>query len=185
MLKESLTDLKSRLDKDGIVLTFAGPFSQEIIEVLGEAIKKHIMSDENIKKNTFNVFSIFIEQSQNIQTYLTSRKFAHEGLAFLSSGLIIIGKTNDYYFVYSGNMIAKEDGIALMSRIEEINRMDKEQLKAAYKHQMKQERHVVDGLPSGAGLGLLDMARKASGPIAYALVSRDERFDYIIMEVIV
>ncbi len=185
MLNESLTDLKSRLDQDGIVLTFTGPFSQEIIEVLGDSIKKHIKSDENIKKNTLNVFSVFIEQTQNINAYLSSKKFAHEGLGFLSSGLIIIGKTSENYFVYSGNMVIKEDAIALMSMIEEINGLDKEQLKAAYKSQMKRERSIPEGVPGGAGLGLLEMARKSSAPIEYTLVNRDERFDYIILKVIV
>jgi hypothetical protein len=183
LLKESLTDLKSKLVENGILLTFTGPFSQEIIEVLGEAIKKHIMSDENIRSNTLNVFSVFIEQTQNIRNYLGSKGFENEQPELLNSGMVAIGKTGDSYFVSSGNLSRKEDAQALVERIEEINGMDKAQLKAAYKSQMKKTRIVVDGEPGGAGLGLLEIARKASAPIEYSIISRNDRFDYITINV--
>lgn len=183
MLNKSVSDLKSKLVENGFLLTFTGPFSQEIIEVLGEAIKKHIMSDENIKSNTLNVFSVFIEQTQNIRNYLGSKRFENEQPEFLNSGMVAIGKTGDRYFVSSGNLSRKEDAQALVARIEELNGMDKVQLKAAYKSQMKKTRIVVDGEPGGAGLGLLEVARKASAPIDYSLTARNERFDYITINV--
>ncbi len=183
MLKESLTDLKSKLVEHGILLTFSGPFSQEIIEVLGEAIQKHIMSDDNIKSNTLNVFSVFIEQTQNIRNYLGSKRFENELPGFLNSGMVTIGKAGDRYFVASGNMSKKEDARALADKIKELNGMDKGQLKAAYKSQLKKSRIVVDGEPCGAGLGLLEVARKASAPIECSIVSKNERYDYITINV--
>lgn len=183
VLNDYLTTLKSTLDQHGILLTFSGPFSQEIIEVLGEAIKKHIMSDETIKGNTLNIFSIFIEQTQNIKNYLGRPHFAKESADFHNSGMLIIGKEKEHYFICSGNLSEKNDIKTLVARVDEINAMDKEQKKAAYKTQLKQSRILVDGQPGGAGLGILDIARKATGPIEYSIISKDDRFDYIIFTV--
>lgn len=183
MLIEGLTDLKGKLVENGIILTFSGPFSQEVIEVLGEAIKKHILSNDSIKSNTLSVFSVFIELTQNIRNYLSSMRFEHEQSEFHNSGMVTIGKAGDRYFISSGNMCKSEDTRKLAARIEELNGMDKAQLKAAYKSQMKKQRSIVDGEPGGAGLGLLEIAKKASAAIEHAVVSRNERFDYIVISV--
>lgn len=183
LLNETLTTLKRTLDEHGILLTFSGPLSQEIIEVLGEAVKKHIISDESIKSNTLNIFSIFIEQTQNIKNYLARPKFANESQEFHNSGMLIIGKDSRNYFICSGNMSEKNDAKILADRVNEINAMDKEQKKAAYKTQLKQKRTLVDGEPGGAGLGLLEIARKASAPIEYSIINKNDRFDYIIFNV--
>jgi hypothetical protein len=62
-------------------------------------------------------------------------------------------------------MVEIADAQLLASRIEPLNRMNKDELKAAYKEQLKKARG--SDCPS-AGLGLIDMARKASAPIEYA-----------------
>lgn len=183
MVKECLNDLKGKLDEHNIMLTFSGPFSQEIIEVLGEAIKNHLNFDVNIKNKTFNVFSVFIEQTQNIKNYLGSKRFANESREFLNSGLVIIGKDNEHYYVYSGNMIEKNDTQHFVARLEEINQMNKEQLKTAYKSQIKKAREIIEGVSGGAGLGLLEIAKKSAKAIEYTLINIDEQFDYISIQV--
>ena len=50
--------------------------------------------------------------------------------------------------------------------------MDKAQLKAAYKTQLRQPRE--EGATSGAGLGLIDVARKSSLPLKASLSQIDE-----------
>ncbi|MEN6349477.1 MAG: SiaB family protein kinase [Syntrophomonas sp.] len=183
MLKERLTGLKSKLDECDIFLTFSGPLTQEVIEMLGEAIKINIMSDTRIKSNTVSIFSVFIEQTQNVRNYLSSKCFEAESPEFHNSGMVVIGRADDRYFVCSGNMITKEDTRLLTTRIDELNSMDKGQLKAAYKSQMKKPREMVEGEPGGAGLGLLEIARKASAAIEYMIMPRDDIFDYIIINV--
>jgi hypothetical protein len=185
VLQERFNNFKRMLDQHNIILTFSGPFSQEIIEVLGEAIKKHIISDDTIKSSIFSVFSVFIEQTQNINNYLSSKRFEKESREFLNSGLIIIGAKNGHYIVYSGNMIEKNDAQELISRLEKVNRMDKDQLKEAYKSSIKKARKEGKDGSESTGLGLLEIARKSSGVIEYSLSSKNERFDYINMQVVI
>ena len=50
----------------------------------------------------------------------------------------------------------------------ELSGLDKVQLKAAYKEQLRKPREDA-AAASGAGLGLIDMARKASAPLQATL----------------
>jgi len=69
--------------------------------------------------------------------------------------------------VSAGNLIETADGEALIATIEELARLDKTQLKARYKEQLRKPRE--DNTVSGAGLGLIDIARKSSEPLKASL----------------
>lgn len=183
MLKEDFIELNQKLNENGILLSFVGPFSQEIIEELGEAIKNHMESESNNKNNIYNVFSVFIEQTQNIKNYLSTANLEEMKFQAMNSGIVTIGKTNENYFVYSGNYVKKCAAHKLAERIDELNRMGKEQLKQAYKEQKKKpkEQNQID--QNGAGLGLLEIARKATQAIEYALIDKSEQYDFFIMKV--
>lgn len=184
MIQEDFLELKSKLDEYSILLTFAGAFSQEIIEDLGSAIKNYLKSEDHSKSVSFNVFSVYIEQTQNIRNYLALQ--AREGAPerVLDSGIVTIGKTEGRYFVYSGNAVEKTDAEELCQLIRDLNNLNKEELKARYKEQLRKSRSEADG-NKGAGLGLIDISRKASAPIEFALVDYDECHKYFIMKVII
>lgn len=68
----------------------------------------------------------------------------------------------------AGNRVELADGRALCRRIEQLAGMDKAALKAAYKSQLRQPRSADSR--TGAGLGLLDVARKSFRPMTAKLV---------------
>jgi len=63
--------------------------------------------------------------------------------------------------------VEKTDGDRLVAHINALAAMDKTELKAAYKEQLRRPRSETAG--SGAGLGLIDIARKASAPFSCSL----------------
>lgn len=182
MLKNSFIDLKRKLDEYQILLTFTGPLSQEIIEDLGDAITKYMESKQNPKGSTFNIFSVFVEQTQNIKNYQTRNKSKVADESFNNSGFVCIGKTGNRYFVSSGNLVQTDDAPALSARIDALNQMSREELKAAYKQQIRMPRSMDDFTP-GAGLGLLDIARKSNEPIEYSFVEYNKELLYFILKV--
>jgi len=68
-----------------------------------------------------------------------------------------------HYSVSAGNLVETADGEALIKKIKEFTPLSKAELKALYKQQLRMPRE--DGRASGAGLGLIEMARKASVPL--------------------
>ena len=71
------------------------------------------------------------------------------------------------YIVSAGNLIESADGENLVSSIARLAELDKAGLKAAYKEQLRRPRDAER--PSGAGLGLIDIARKSSAPLQASL----------------
>jgi hypothetical protein len=187
MRKLKFIELKKKLTENNTLLSFSGPFSQDLIEDLGTAIKTYLATDRASKSSTYNVFSVFIEQSQNTRNYLTSKASELPGDAFTDSGIVTIGKEADKYLVCSGNLVRTEDAAELAARIDHLNQMTKEELKAEYKEQIKKDRTMDPEKRPGAGMGLIEIARKACADIEYEFIPYDgnDQFVYFIMVVTV
>ena len=183
MINTGLLELQSFLNHKGILISFSGRFSQGIIEELGEAVKKYLETEEHPKNDIFNVFSIFVEQTQNIKNYCEIKKASTIYEKVANSCIVTIGKTEDgNNYICSGNIIQNDDAKKLTTYIEELVSLDKVSLKKRYKEQLKQE------LPpdsQGAGIGLIDIARKASRPLEYTVNCIDEQFSFFTLKAIV
>lgn len=175
-----MIDLQKFLQSYGILISFSGRFSQEIIEELGDAVKKYLETEAISQNDTFNVFSVFIEQTQNIKNYSARKSGSALGERIANSGIVAIGKSATGYFVSSGNLIDSRDASPLAAKIEVLIVQDKAGLRKLYKEQMKKD--VPPG-GDGAGLGLIDIARKASQPLQYSMIRVDDEVSFFTLQV--
>jgi len=139
-------------------------------------------AEDRPRNDIYNVFAIFVEQTQNIRNYSFSKKGSVGYDYIANSGIITIGKNQGGYFICSGNLIEKGDAPALADRIKQLANLDKNVLKRLYKEQIKRD------LPfgsMGAGVGLFDIARKASQPIEYNIIDIDENVSFFTIKVTV
>lgn len=181
----NLLELQKNLEKVGIMISFSGQFSQGIIEELSEAIEKHLNKENLTKGDVYNVISIFVEQAQNIRNYTSSKKDSQsqetcERVA--SSGIVTIGKDEQGYFIYSGNLIATKDIVDLQQRLTLLSNLNKEELKKLYKEQLRKERTDQE---KGAGLGLIDIFRKATHPVVFSFSDYNDELKFYALKVTV
>jgi hypothetical protein len=178
----NLLELQSVLMNNNILISFSGKFSQGIIEELGEAIKRHMESEDKPQNKVFNVFGIFVEQTQNIKNYMMRKEGSSNYNKISSSGIVSIGETDSGYFIWSGNLVENSDLAKLIDKLDKIKAMNKDELKKYYKEQLKRE------LPEGslsAGVGLIDIARKAAMPIYYSVEPRTDNLSFFQIKVTV
>lgn len=165
---EDMYGLYKTLKNDGILFCFIGPISQSVVEGIGAALRHKMELAETTMTVSQRVFSIFVEQMQNVVSY-SAEKVNKDDQADgdLRYGMIVVGqKDNGQFYIVSGNHIHKDDTGRIVGLLDSLKRMDKDELKALYKEQRKL------GPPEGskgAGLGLIETARKASQPIEYTL----------------
>jgi hypothetical protein len=158
----NLFDLKQQLQGAGILMCFTGSFGRGIVEELGTAVKKYLeSSDESRKSAMTDVFSVYIEAAQNVRNY--SERNGASNPAVIEANIVVIARSDEHYLVYAGNLVDAGDVPGLTVALDRLAALDKPGLKAAYKEQMRKERNP-DG---GAGLGLIEMARRATGPLSY------------------
>jgi hypothetical protein len=186
-----LWDLRQKLDEANILICFNGPLSQSIIEQLGVAVKRYLEAETHNAGRLYDVFAVYIEQSQNIQNYTASKAVAQAASQTVSlaelqrydSATIAIGRLDDdHYLVTSGNPVAKSDLPPLTALLDALAKLDAEGLKACYREQRRRPRE--DGSPS-AGLGLIDMARKSSRPLEYRVRDIDADTAYFHLTAVI
>ena len=89
----------------------------------------------------------------------------------------------DEFYILSGNYIHKEDTHRLITLLDKLKKMDKNELKIFYKEERRRERREGG---KGGGLGTIETARKASRPLEYKLTgSNDEQHDFISIKAVI
>lgn len=160
--------LRELFNRSRILLCFNGPISRSLIEEIGNALKNYLQADNALPAAAMDVFGVYIEMTQNIRHYALA--MGYDDLA--SSATVVVARDGDgRYLVQAGNLVEPADGEALLQRVNELAAMDKSELKAAYKAQLRQPR--AENARSGAGLGLIDVARKAAQPLSASLAPVD------------
>lgn len=181
MLGNRLYEVQQFLRDNGILISFSGKLSQGLIEEYGEAVKKYLETEERPKSEVFNVFAVYIEQTQNIKNYVGAKLGSPNHERIGNSSVVTIGRAEDGYYICSGNMVETEDLPRLLERIDRMADMDKTELKKLYKATMLAEQPGMEG----AGLGLIEMARKASKPLEYTVTPLDATMTFFSLKAVI
>lgn len=160
----SLASLREFFSAERILICFNGPISRTLISEIGIALKEHIQSTRQCMSSAMDVFSAYIEMSQNIRHYTAAQGYNE---ADATATVVIAESGEGHYVVSAGNIVEYADGQALVERINHLAGLDKAGLKILYKQQLRVPRDAE--LSSGAGLGLIDVARKSSAPLECSL----------------
>ena len=179
-----LLDFHREMAKQGIIFCFRGPVSQQVIEGIGHTLKQKMELEDAGMTTVQKVFSIFVEQMQNVVNY-SAEKIAQEEETQdgeLRVGVLVVGREDDLFYVLSGNSIRREQSQSIKSQLDMLREMDKEQLKAFYRERRKSG---MDLDRKGAGLGFIDMARKAGRPIEYDFTPMDELHAFFSIKVVI
>jgi hypothetical protein len=162
-----LFDLFNRLRDEGILFCFSGPTSQGILEGLGDALKQKMEREAAGSEMIRRVFAVFVEQMQNVINYSAERVAGPpETEGEMREGVVVVGRRGENCFVLVGNYVDQEEALRLAEQVKVLQGMDKEQMKAYYKEQRRKGPPVGS---KGAGLGIIETARKASRPLELEL----------------
>jgi hypothetical protein len=172
-----LHSLQKEFDRENILLVFNGPLSASLIEEFGKALRNYMQSQSEQANAAMDVFGVFIELTQNIRHYGNSKGMSDY------SATVVVAHSDEHYQVGAGNMVDLQDGERLLARVNQLAALDRTALKAAYKEQMRAPRDA--NAASGAGLGLLDMARKSTQPLRAEFKPVDAQRGFFSLTVVI
>lgn len=173
--------LHRQFEEANIQICFNGPLTHSIIEELGMAVRRYLENETPGTEKMMDIFSVYIEQTQNVRNYARKKQSA-ETPALYNTITLTIGRQGDQYVVVSGNVIDQADVSPLVAKIEQLRTLDAAELKALYK---EQRRKPLTNEASGAGLGLIDMARKTSQPLAYQVQPINDKTAFFTLQAVV
>lgn len=172
-------DAKSK----NVMFYYCGPVAHASIEGVAQTLRKNLEYEEVGSLTAQSVFSVFIEQMQNILNYSAERLSNPEATDNdLRVGVVVIGHEENSFFILCGNKVYNTDIPGLTGKLKSIRNMNKDELKALYKERRRME---PDQESKGAGLGLIEMARKGTEPIEYSFLPIDQEFSFFTIRVVV
>lgn len=155
-------DMHHMMLNNNIILVYEGEFTQEITKsvlAMAERNMDSVGEESGIKRKVFNVM---VECLQNIAKHGDDPA---DGDVKTNTAVFMIGKQKESYIITSGNPIKNEHVEELTNKLDQINSLDKDGLKALYKEIIKGATGLSE--KGGAGLGFVDMARKSGQKLEY------------------
>lgn len=181
-MENTIYTLQKKLKETNIEFIFSGTFSQGLIEELGAALKQRLQLQQATKSKISSAFFTFVEQTQNIKQYEVSKENTKDFSVIAGSGIIAISRNELGYCINSGNAVSNDDIPSLKDKLDKIIGMDQDELKSYFREVSRRE---IDMNTDRAGLGLIQIARKASGKIEYKFEKIDDSYSYYILTVTV
>lgn len=158
---KELSEFYHLMKKNEVIMVYEGEFSQEatksFLSMTESTFQSSKVSEVIIKK----IYNIMMEALQNICKHeFKIETVDHEK----TSSIFIISENNAEYQIITGNAINKDILLTIKNKIDNVNSLDQEGLKALYKEARLNSTISEVG---GAGLGFIDIARKSGNPILY------------------
>ncbi len=169
---ESVLNLYDALIDNGIYVVYIGKFNQRITKFFSEMIEEELEKECQDKITRRRVYHTIVEILQNMQRHTDE---IGEG-----SGLFMIGRKQHVYYIITSNKILKSKIPQLKETLDKINAATKEQLKEMYKKQLVEGKLSERG---GAGLGLIDIARKTESKYEYLFLPINFEIDYFVLKI--
>lgn len=184
---QELHSFYESLKGEGILFCYSGPTTQHLMEGIGDLLKQRMAVEEASMAVTRTIFAIFIEQMQNILHYSAEIMPPSDVAADeeMRHGVMVVGREEDAekrFFVLCGNYIHKPKGRILAEKLEIMRGMNKDELKALYKEMRRKDPETEDS--KGAGLGFLEMARKASRPLDYCIADINDQLSFFSVKAV-
>lgn len=163
---------------DNLTLIYRGDFNDEITDKLINLNEQHIDSKTGLAKIKNKVSFLIAECFQNIIRHGEDAVPA-DNISF-STGMFMTRNTRDAYYITSANLVENERIPFLKNQLSQINSMSKDELKTLYREILYEGEVTGKG---GAGLGLIEMARKSGEQLDYLFEQVDEEHSFFYLQI--
>lgn len=167
-LKQAI-DLRNVLRDNKVIMAYNGAVSDELMLTLADMLKARLIAHDDSKRSKL-IFSVFMEGVQNLIWHGSGQDD--------DAGMILITERDNEITIMCGNRILKTETLQLKERLHLIEGADKDTIRQMYREGMS---NASEHEGPGAGLGLLEIARRSTQPISYTFEEVDDNHvDFIL-----
>ena len=163
--------IRDKMMKENILFVYRGVVTNENSVPLLMLLEKEMENSEFGFVGRKRLFMFVLESLQNVSRH--SDQSLHTNMS-----LVIYSKTPGGYSVTTGNVIATANINNLKTRLDEINKLEPDEIRTVYRNMLSSSEFSSKG---GAGLGLIEMAKKTGNKLDYDFVPLDEDNSYFIL----
>lgn len=177
-----MREYSSMIKNLDISIIYSGPLWDDGMRGIAEMVREHLSHEKIPGIAAKSIFSVFIEQVTNVLMYSAEKEqYTAPGSETVEvpTGMLLLGQRGKKFFIQTGNAISCNNIALIKGRIDHLNSLDKQELRKLHKRQLTEG----DDNPNskGAGLGLIEIARRSTAPIEYTFEPIDEHTQYFTL----
>ena len=163
--------IRDKMMKERLMFVYRGVVTNENSVPLLMLLEKEMENSEFGFVGRKRLFMFVLESLQNVSRHSDKNRYA-------DMSLVIYSKTDNGYTVTTGNVLPSANINNLKSKLDEINNLQADEIRNVYRQMLSNSEFSDKG---GAGLGLIEMAKKTGNKLDYDFVPLDEEFSYFIL----
>ena len=149
-------EFDKRIKESDVLMIYKGDFGKDSIMPIIQIIEEKVKNDNDFLSSK-GFFLILVEMLQNVSRH-NINSISKDGI------FMITEDASGSYWTSVGNVVDEATKELLIERIDGLNAMDEMELKQAYKKTLREGSFSDKG---GAGLGLIEIARKSNDKLQY------------------
>jgi len=168
------------IEDDDLSLFYRGDFADDITIRLIDLSESHFKKGKEQMSIKKKVSFLMAECFQNVIRYgedITSDHYLQD-----QSGYFMTRNYFNKYYIASGNLVEQSKILLLKEKIENINKLSQEELKQLYMRVLGTDEFTAKG---GAGLGLIEMARKSGRKLEAEFEMINDLMAYFYLQMII
>ena len=138
--------------RNGIILSFGGDLSENVLFSLGEVLK--LRMQQGAADAAVSVIRVPPDAPDS---------------RMISAGMIVVGLENGRFFVACGNEVPDEQVVPLRAKLDHLAGLSSDELRTYYREKLRQ---TADEGSLGGSIGLIEIARRSSAPVEYDFQAR-------------
>jgi len=178
-------DFYDKMERNNILLSFKGEITSELVSSVLAIIEAKLEETDEKPATKRKVYNVLVEALQNLYHHMDSIPSTSSSNADSTSGkartaVFLIGRAEDGYVITTANYIVSENISKLKGRLDKINSLDREGLRAYYQETLDDGQFSIHG---GGGLGMIDIARKSGHKLDYQFKEVSEEYSFFTLNI--
>lgn len=163
--------IRDKMMDEQIMFVYRGIVTSENSVPLLMLLEKEMENSEFGFVGRKRLFMFVLESLQNVSRH--NRNSVHANMS-----MVVYSKTGSGYTVTTGNALPKSGISDLKKRLDEVNSMENKDIRNVYRQMLSSAEFSAKG---GAGLGLIEMAKKTGNRLDYDFIPLDDDHSYYVL----
>lgn len=168
------------MEDEDSVLSFKGIITEDLLAYVLQIMESNMSGSNHTTQTKKRVYSILIECIQNLYYHNELREEISALDRNHSAALIVVTRREDKFEIKTGNYILNERAEQLAKRITYINQLSRIELRNLYREVLTNGEVSLKG---GAGLGLIDIARKSRNKLECHFQPMNSEFSFFSLNI--
>jgi hypothetical protein len=180
MPNSSVYELLHKMDAENIVLAYKGEINADLLEAVYSMLDRQLEDTKISPDRKKKLFHILIECLQNVFHHQASIPKEQIDINIAMTGFVIKNYSENSYSIITGNYVLKAESEKLKRKIDEVNAFSPEELRFHYQQTLAGNEFSEKG---GAGLGIIEMARKSGNKLNYEFTNVNNEYSFFSLAI--